>query len=144
MLRHIMAVSQTNRQTSPSEPQKILLALISVRDWVDSRTIVPSVVRSRWKIPITWLGIETVTFRVVDQCLNQMHYSEHHNYTGIFFHFTKHIHLIRRSISCCFICCSKAKSLQKHTIYCGCQLLVLYRGQNRLIKHKNGALTEWY
>jgi hypothetical protein len=54
-------VSPTHR---PPLPQKIFLVLISVRGWVYS--IVPEGL-CQWKIPVTPLGIETATFRLVPQ-----------------------------------------------------------------------------
>ena len=61
-------VSLTHR--SPFYPQEILLVLISVRCWVDPRTIVRSEGLRQWKITMTPSGIETVTSRFVEQHLN--------------------------------------------------------------------------
>jgi hypothetical protein len=58
--------------------QEDSLELISVRVWVEPKGTVRLKELGQLKNPVSWLAIETVTFRLVAQCLNQLRYRVSH------------------------------------------------------------------
>ena len=72
--RHMKVVRLSGLCTGRLYHHETFLVLISVKYWVDFRATVRPEGLGQWKIPATPWGMETATFRLVVQCLKQLHH----------------------------------------------------------------------
>ena len=113
-------------------PQKISLVLISVRGWVDPKTV----------DPITPSGMERATFRLVAQCFNQLCLS--HFYSSRLASQKRSVVLFWRK----FRACPAARTWIKYLCVCVCVCVCVkkleYKFSNILIWRKIDIISQLF
>ena len=72
LIAHHTPTVTTSNDNSWIDIGKLFLVFISVKAWVNPRATVRPEGLCQWKTPVTQLGIEPATCRLLTQCLNQL------------------------------------------------------------------------